>query len=341
MVEGVAQYKEPGKDPFTIMIGEDAIKNMDPTFDGRPVYVQHVDDVDLSKLQEEADGYVVKSFYNKSDGKHWVEFIVVSDKGHAAVMNGWKLSNAYLPKRMGNGGEWHGLEYSKEVLEGEYEHLAIVPNPRYQESVILTPDEFKSYNSGKETELLKIANSKQGENSMLNFFKKTKVENGKELEGMMVTLPKSKKEVDHVTIINNADEHEMHKEEHMANMEHHVMVGNEKMKLNELVGKHLELKDAYEKLKGGSGDDEMHNDEDADAKKKALELAAHEEKEMAAKKANEEKAEHEKKMNADKAKKQAEFDKLKNAEANARKNAPVIELAQDQVARGKQRYGSN
>ena len=174
MAPGVAEYKDETTNngqPYRIFIGEDVIKNMDSTFEGRPVYVRHVDQVNMDKLQHEADGYVVKSFFNARDGKHWVEFIVVSDKGHEAIRSGWKLSNAYIPKSFAGSGLWHGVEYVKEVMDGEYEHLALVPNPRYEESIILTPDEFKNYNNEKELELQKLSNSSNKEKKgMFNFF---------------------------------------------------------------------------------------------------------------------------------------------------------------------------
>src|SRR5689334_328672 len=81
---GTAEYREPAKEPYRIFIGEEAIKNMNASFAGRPVYVHHVDEVNLDKIQE-ADGYVVESFYNKNDGKTWAKFIVVSDRAHEAI----------------------------------------------------------------------------------------------------------------------------------------------------------------------------------------------------------------------------------------------------------------
>ena len=171
MSPGVAEYRDPGKDPYRIMINEKVIRDMDATFTGKPVYVGHVAEVDIDKLQIEADGYVTDSFYNKVDGKHWVKFIVVSDKGHQAIRNGWKLSNAYVLKSSTTGGQWHGVDFQKEVTSAEYEHLAIVPDPRYAESIVLTPQQFKQYNENHQLELEKVANSKTVESSkMFKFF---------------------------------------------------------------------------------------------------------------------------------------------------------------------------
>jgi hypothetical protein len=341
MVEGVAEYREPnvndGK-PYRIFIGEETIKNMDPTFQGRPVYVHHVNDVDLENIQRDADGWVVESFFNKCDGKHWVKFIVVSDRGHEAIRSGWKLSNAYVPNEMSGGGLWHGVEYAKEVKRGEYEHLAIVPNPRYEESEILTPEQFKSYTEKKELELKRLANS-QGDESMLSFFKKAKVENSAELEGTSVVLPKSKKEMTIAQVINAMDEHEMKaKEPQMANGDHHVMVGDEKMTVNELIAKHLEMKSGMDKKNEdqadldakaaeADGEGELVPNAEDDKDKKA------DKKEDAKKNAADEEAAKKKKEN---------FDKVKNAEKNARVQAAeaTVDLSQDMVARGKSRYGS-
>ena len=260
MVEGVAEYAEPDRDPYRILIGESTIKNMDPTFQGKPVYVDHVDEVDLDRLQEEADGYVLDSFYNKLDGKHWVKFIVVSDEAKDAIRRGWKLSNAYVPKSFTGGGLWHGVEYSKEVTTGEYEHLAIVRNPRYEESLILTPDEFKKYNGEKEVELTKLTNSKVEKEkrkmglSKLNIFKRTKVENSLDLDGLMVELPKSKIEMPLIQVVNELDAiKNMHG---YANGDHLVKIGENEMSVNDLVKKHMDMCNEMEKLKDSKESDE-------------------------------------------------------------------------------------
>ena len=345
MVEGVAEYAEPQVNdgqPYRILLLENCIKNMDASFEGRPVYVQHVDEVNLDTLQHEAAGYVVKSFFNQPDGKHWCKFIVVSDEGHNAIRSGWKLSNAYIPKEWAGGGKWHNVDYSKEVMRAEYEHLAIVPNPRYEESIILTPEEFKAYNSEKELELEKLANSK-GESTMsalLKFFKKTKVENSADLESTTVQL-RDGREMTIAQVVNSLEEMEKEKKNEeeaaakpqMANGDHMVKIGNEEMTVNQLVEKHMEMvkKSAAEAPK----DEEKKNveeGEDKEALKKAKELAEHEEKEIEEKKENEEEKKEEKKENSN-------FDTLANAHLKAL--APVADLSMDQVARGKTRYGSS
>lgn len=348
MVEGVAEYREPEQSPYRIFIGENAIKNMDPTFDGKPVYVRHVDEVDVANLHNEADGYVVRSFFNQHDGKHWVEFLVVSDRGHEAIRNGWKLSNAYVPKEFAGGGEWHGVDYIKEVMKGEYEHLAIVPNPRYQESVIMTPEQFKNYNGEKELELKRLANSKEKGEPMFKIFKKTKVENQADLEGMTVVLPKSGIEMTVTQLVEHADKaQETLKNGYMCNGDETVKVGEDQMSVNQLLEKHMNMSKELEGLKGAGKKDNAEpteeekkkNAEKEEADKKAAdEKKANEDKaaaEAEEKKKNEEKAaEEEKKKNA------LHFDALKNAPFTAVKDTVTVDLPENKVARGQNRYGS-
>lgn len=359
---GVAEYREAGSEPYRIFINEKTIRDMGPTFQGKPVYVHHVDEVDLKDIHN-ADGFVVESFYNEADGKHWCKFLVVSDKGHQAISNGWKLSNAYLPKNFAQGGLWNGVEYQKEVTAGEYEHLAIVNDPRYQESIILSPEQFAVYNLEQAEILKSLRNSKTGEKPMLSIFKKQKVENAKDFSEMSVVLPKSKKEMTLEAVVNEMDSHyvaEIGKDPKapaMANGDHHVKVGEEEMKVNDLVSKYQAACNEIAELKKPKNDDGDLDDSDMDtldnadddeeAKKKALELAEHEEEEILEKK----KADKDKKENEDdgekkakKEEKQAFFNSLKNAEkdalaAAAKKNSmPKTDF--NKLQRGQDRYGS-
>lgn len=353
---GVAEYQEPGKDPYRVYLNEDTLRSMDPSFAGRPIFVEHVDEVDtdIDNLRKEADGWVIESFFNSADGKHWVKFIAVSERSERAIRNGFRLSNAYVPSSYGSGGLWNGVTYAKEVTSGEFEHLAIVKNPRYEESVIMTPEEFKKYNEDNVVELKRLSNSKEkGESNMgLNIFKRTKVENALDLEGMSVVLPKSKKEMTIINLVEEMDKiHNMHG---YANGDHLVKVGENEMSVNELVKKHMAMNDELEGMKKSSmekehdleeteesvdveGDDKAKND-DAEDTDPAMEN-------MDDKDATDKKLEVEKKKNeADKkaaAKKKA--DALKNAHLKAvdEEEVATVEFSTDQVARGKSRYGSN
>ena len=346
MEPGTAEYKNPGEDAYRIFLNEQTLKQMDGTFVGKPVYVEHVDGVDLENLQKEADGYVVKSFFNQFDGKHWVQFLAVSDRAQQAIRDGWKLSNAYHPKDFGPGGQHHAVTYAKEVTRGEYEHLAIVPNPRYEASVIMPPEEFAEYNRQKELDLKRFTNSKdKGVKSMFNIFKRTKVENAVDFAETVVELPKSKIEKTIAQIINDMDDLAVAAQAPggmdmpVAGEEQFCMVGDQKMKIKDLVQQFMELKSAAARG-DDSADAVLANDEDEKDKKEKADKEAKEKKE------NEEKAASEKKQNDLREKElgAADFLAIKNAREamQAMEDAVTnsIELVGDQVARGKKRYGS-
>ncbi len=309
----------------------------------------------------------MESFYNSADGKHWVKFIIVTERAERAIAQGMRLSNAYIPSSFARGGVWNGVSYTKEITDGEYEHLAIVRNPRYQESVILSPDEFKTYNSEKETELKRLANSK-GDNQMgLSFFKRSKVENSSEMESTVVKLPKSGKEMSISEIVTDLDARLMNSE---ANVDHTVKIGKESMTVKALIEKNEALSNEIEELKNASKEDDgdkgsMDNDEDMEDmdneesdedREKEIEAKKNKAKKNKAKKKNSVEDEAgddaesdvdadeaalalaEKKVNALKAKRE-HFEKLKNAQSrNASEEVAVVEMLEDQVARGAARY---
>jgi hypothetical protein len=234
---------------------------MDPTFEGCPVFVQHVDEVtsDMSKLQAEADGWVIESFFNKADGKHWCKFLLTSERAMDAVDKGYRLSNSYSADKLGGGGIWNDVTYDAEVLEGNFEHLALVPVPRYNESIILTPEKFKQYCAERELEVQRIANQGSKTKMALTLFKRTKVENGLDLENTIVVLPKSKKERTIAQIVNDADAHEM--QHGMAHPDHMVDMGEgKKMAVKDLLNAYNDL---AAKAKVAENDDDKEDVKEA------------------------------------------------------------------------------
>lgn len=366
---GVAEYEEQGKEAFRVFINEQTIRQMSPSFAGCPVYVEHVDEVedDLGEVREDADGWVVESFFNAADGKTWAKFIVVSDRGLTAIRRGFRLSNAYLPKSFADGGLWNGVSYRNEVTGGEFEHLAIVRNPRYEESVIMTPEEFKAYNDEKSNELKRLANSKdkKGDNKMaFKLFKRTKVENSIDIEGMIIELPISKKEMSLTKVINAYDA--ILNMNGYANDEHMVKVNDkEEMSVKDLVKAHQEKCNELDEMKkknDGDGDDDgdpsMDNDSEAEIEESGMEdvgdrggdVHLNEEDEDAEddkedKKADKKKNKMKNEMSLVEARKvlaREKASRLKNAHIRDRdEEVAVVSLPQDQVARGKARYGSN
>ena len=383
---GVAQYDAP-EGSFRVFINEDTIRKLNPTFAGRPVFVEHVDGVDddLAVVRNEADGWVIESFFNEADGKTWAKFIIVSDRGLAAIRRGFRLSNAYVPQLADTKATWNGVDYQKVVTGGEFEHLAIVNNPRYEESVIMTPDEFKAYNANLKTELYRLANSKdKKERNTVKFFKRQKLENAIDIESTMVELPKSKKEMTIARLVNDHDA--FLNMNGYANGDHMVKINDkDEMSVNDLVKAYQ--KKLAENAKGedggepGKGEDEVGDLDVAQNTNPVLDISEDGERDdngdLSLDNEDDEEdgdgvendAEDHRKLgpvspggdnnqNRDQgkthknkkvknaamlARNKAAAARLRNAHLNARDDMPVarVDLAEDQIARGKARYGSN
>ena len=299
MSEGTAHY---AKKNLTIFLSEKTIKEMNPSFEGCPVFVGHVDEVTLDVLNK-ADGVVVKSFYNEVDGKNWVEFMVTSDRGHEAIQKGFRLSNTYSMLDSGPGGLWHGSKFDKEITRGKYDHLAIVDDPRYDESIVLTPEQFKEYCDKKREEIKKLSNEKEKVQteiketpSMFKMFKREKIDNAADLENTLVLLPLSKKEMTIANALSVADKFE--NMQGYANSDHMVKADeDEEMSVNELVEKYKEMKNKMKNMIDKPKEEEKKAENEVKDESGKADLKK-EEKDEKAKNSKDSKGNFEKVMNA-------------------------------------------
>lgn len=270
---GIATARpDPEQDEIKVFLNSSTIRKMDASFSGCPVYVLHVDGVadNVDDMRKEADGFVTESFYNAADGKHWAKLMIVSDRGLRAIEKGYRLSNCYVPKSYKGRGVWNGIAYDREVADGEYEHMAIVPNPRYDESVILTPEQFHAYNESqdREIELTRLANERE-KPVALKIFTRKRIENKAiSLEDTIVQLPKSGKEVSLAACVKNADEAMMKKTKPaMANADDMVEARGKKMTVAGLLQNYDKMCDELADFKKASedSDDEGFANEDDDS----------------------------------------------------------------------------
>lgn len=247
MSEGLAHYTPQGEEEFTVLLKNETIKRMNPSFPGKPVVVGHIDS--YSPISE-TDGVVAESFYNPADGKHWSKFIITTQKGLDAIANGWKLSNSLVVNKTSQGGDWHGLTFDRTVDQGTFHHLAIVPNPRYGESIILTPDEFKQYNKDKQAELEMLSNSKENPMKIFKLFKNEAQDDKKmkELLSMSVVLPTTKRTVTIEQLCNEADEKKDDDKKVDNEEDPEFDLDGQKMKLKDFIEMYKKLKAEFDSL---------------------------------------------------------------------------------------------
>lgn len=373
---GIAEYNEEGKS-FRVFLNEDVIRKMGPSFEGCPVFVEHVDEVSRNRerLKSEADGWVVNSFFNEADGKHWVKFVIVSDRGEDAIKNGFQLSNCYEVLGYGPGGVWNGMDYDRTVTDAFYDHLALVRNPRYKESIVLDPDQFKNYNEGKKEQLKKLSNNEKGIKTMLKFFKRSKVENSEDYAKLSVQLPKSKKEFTIEKLVARMDEMlEEADKPRIVNSSDLVKIDGKEVSVKTLLERLENAKKKNEPEDDEDDDDEMENEdeedkkdddkkeneeededdkkenehEDKDEDEKLIEEKFEELKNMMKKRKNKKKNSKKKNSDSDfdpedeerKAAAKAKANRLRNANQNQDDSEVNVSIASMGVAKGKQLYGS-
>ena len=125
---GLVNYSEYG----TVLINKEALDRMASTFVGRPVIDKNHMDVSPDKFEEQADGVVTRVWFNDLDGWYWCEMMIWDEETKRDCAGGYSVSCAYTVSEWKEGGEHNNIPYTQEVLNGEYTHMAIVANPRYE-----------------------------------------------------------------------------------------------------------------------------------------------------------------------------------------------------------------
>jgi len=263
-------------DVGTVLVEKPALDKMLASFNGRPVFNEKHKDVGGDDFSiGRADGIVTNARYNSEDGWYWADVMVWDEDTKANCKNGYSLSCAYDVKKWGPGGIHNNIPYDREVLEGEYTHLAIVPNPRYEGARII-------YNNGG---LMK-----------LKFWEKEKVgEAAREVELANANVTINGKDMPFSVVADLVEKEEKRKADELANA---------KKLLNdddtvEIAGRKMTVKEAKDLAAIA-----LKNADDEEAKKKEKENADDEEKKK--------KADEERKNAEEKEKK--EKDEKKNAE---------------------------
>lgn len=147
-----AKFIEPGIISYddsnmgTVFVSREALDRMGPTFKGAPVIFvpEHHNDADKETAFNFDDvgsnppsGIVTSAPYWGDDGWQYVDMIIWDEQAIKAIDKGFSVSCSYEVDEVAEGGEWHQIPYDEEVVNGHYNHMAIVPRPRYEGSRIL------------------------------------------------------------------------------------------------------------------------------------------------------------------------------------------------------------
>lgn len=354
---GVVFYQDLGTDGETILVQKAALDKMARSFIGKPVInFVHKDVTPKTVADGEADGIVSKVWLNESDGWYWAEFLVWDELTQRNCESGaYSVSCAYEPTDVNSaGGTYHNLPYHEEVLDGQYTHLAVVANPRYEGARI-------------------FVNSKGGSKMSWKFWNKTGKKNAADLDpskalvdvdGDKVSLqqlydavkPESSalEMADDTVFEVDGKEHTLAqlKDAHRSKMTAAKNAADEAKK-KEDAEKEKKNGESEEELRRTDGDKSTKNDDTEEAAKK-LDKETKEKEALERQQAADEvkkKEDEEKKNAADAEKKKEEerknagkesFSSLKNAAA-ARTGDPVgihMVSPEDRIKAGSLKYGS-
>ena len=136
---GDVDNKTGQRKDMILLLRKETIDRMRNSARGIPVVNwQHKEIKDKIFKRGEADGVVTASFYNADDGWDWMEMLVWDQDTIHNCDKGFQVSCAYKPTEIDKTpGIYHNMAYDGEILNGEYEHIAVLPNPRYEKSLIM------------------------------------------------------------------------------------------------------------------------------------------------------------------------------------------------------------
>lgn len=208
---GVVNYADVGM----VLVRKEVLDNMAPTMRGKPVIDKehrevNNDDYDTGNFDGIVDSNENAVWFDPNDAQYHCSF-AIKPRVLENIGKGFRVSCAYKVTKWGPGGIHNNVPYEREVLAGEYTHLAIVDNPRY--------------------EGVRIYNAKGAEKMKLLFWRKQKDAEGKEMENS-VEVDASKSEI----VLENGSKHTL--EEGIA-----ALVAHEEAKAKEADLKNSQPKD--------------------------------------------------------------------------------------------------
>lgn len=120
------------------LLTKETINKFVNSFIGCPVRIDHKDITD-ENAKDERVGVVSDIWFNDGDGWFWCKGVIFDDKAIDLIKNGYNVSCQYEITEYSDNIEnklHNGIPYDKEILNGKFEHLAIVDNPRYEGALI-------------------------------------------------------------------------------------------------------------------------------------------------------------------------------------------------------------
>ncbi len=144
---GLADYTYGGE-TVRILVKKKTLDQMNPSFKRKPVFIGHRDaKIDAASAVSEKVGEVYDVGYDPDSESFFVNALIWDEEAQKLIESGQQPSNAYYVGEYGPASTYNNVPYDKEVLQGEYDHLAIVSNPRYDNTEIQLQNSLMLQNS--------------------------------------------------------------------------------------------------------------------------------------------------------------------------------------------------
>ena len=130
---GVAHYEEFGD----VLITKETLNKFIHTMIGCPVIIKHKD-IDDKNADKERVGVISNVWFNEADGWYYCDGIIWDKQAIDLVKNqGWNVSCTYDFESDKQPKTHNGKKLDMEFTNGEFLHLALVDNPRYERANIV------------------------------------------------------------------------------------------------------------------------------------------------------------------------------------------------------------
>jgi len=126
---GIVSYKDSGGG--IELLRKETIDRCMASVIGNPLIVGHTY-ITAGNRMELEQGIVNAWSYNSDDGWYYVSGEADTPEVQDRMRRGERPSCGYRVKELGAGGVYHGLRYDAEILDIEFNHLAVVDRPRYE-----------------------------------------------------------------------------------------------------------------------------------------------------------------------------------------------------------------
>ncbi len=309
---GVVNYPEQNQ---MVYISPDNLPILAQKFKGCKIVIEHKE-VSEEQAQQEIVGYVSNIYMD--NGWAWADFTVHSQEAIDAINQGFSTSCAYSAVMKKEGGVKNAVQYDDEVIDIREDdvitHIALVPNPRYDDSIILE----NSINNKIKNKVMNIFKSKSESKELSVENKVYKHSDGEETPvSEMISY-----------FANSMAEKKAKEEEEKANKCKYAN-GDEKINVD---GEDMtvgELADFFKKSKKKNEEDKKENEEMKDEDKKENEDKEEDKKENEDK--EEDMKEEDKKENEDKEddKKENEKEEEEEKKGNTMKNSIDVDKGDD------------